>query len=272
VNPIEKTALFSGFYNKDKFWFPEDLAFLNNIGPVNTGLIQMVNLKQSPITVFARKAQNVTAFNILAKEWFGAGNVPAFMSEFDYISDYMIDVFVVAGDFSNYAQLAIDPIYGTFFDATKGLLKSSYQAFLDLPSVSVIAQYTGSLIPDFIDLNGNNLFIQDLINFDTASTGLLCAVNKSLFDGDEIISGTETGVDLVGHNIENKTNTDPNFTSIKFLSYDRAVRDDFEYLETQTQEVAVEVTTANDISFYITQDGQGSANCRGWTCWKSRQH
>ena len=260
VNPIEKSALFSGFYNKDKFWFPEDLAFLNNIGSVNTGVIQMVNLKQSPITVFARKAQNVNAFNILAKEWFGAGNVPAFMSEFDYISDYMIDVFVVAGDFSNYAQLAIDPIYGTFFDATKGLLKSSYQAFLDLPSVSVIAQYTGSLIPDFIDLNGNNLFIQDLINFDTASTGLLCAVNKSLFDGDEIISGTETGIDLVGHNIENKTNTDPTFTSIKFLSYDRAVRDDFDYLETNTSEVGIEVNTSTDIAFYLTSAGSGSAS------------
>jgi hypothetical protein len=260
INPAEGTALFSGFYNKDKFWFPEDLAFLNNIGSTNTGVIQFVNLKQSPITVFARKAQNVNAFNVLAKEWFGAGNVPAFMSEFDYISDYMIDVFVVAGDFSNYAQLAIDPIYGTFFDATKGLLKSSYQAFLDLPSVSVIAQYTGSLIPDFIDLNGNNLFIQDLINFDTASTGLLCAVNKSLFDGDEIISGTETGVDLVGHNIENKTNTDPNFTSIKFLSYDRAVRDDFEYLETAATEVEIPVNTSTDISFYITSAGEGTAS------------
>ena len=140
------------------------------------------------------------------------------MSEFDYISDYMIDVFVVAGDFSNYTQLAIDPIYGPYFDATKGLLKASYQTFLDLPSVSVLAQYTGCLIPDFIDLNGNNLFIQDLINFDTAQTGLLCAVNKAIFDSDEIISGTETGVDLVGHNIENKTNTDPAFNKIDFLS------------------------------------------------------
>ena len=26
INPAEETALFSGFYNKDKFWFPEDLA------------------------------------------------------------------------------------------------------------------------------------------------------------------------------------------------------------------------------------------------------
>jgi hypothetical protein len=260
VNPVEKTALYSGFYNKDKFWFPEDLSFLNNIGTVNTGVIQFVNLKQSPVTVFVRKAQNVKAFDILAKEWYGAGNVPAFMSEFDYISDFMIDVFVINGDFSNYAQLAIDPLYGPYFDATKGLLKSSYEAFLALPSVSVIAQYGGCLIPDFIDLNGNNLFIQDLINFDTASTGLLAAVNKSLFDGDEIISGTETGIDLVGHNIENKTNTDPSFTSIKFLSYDRSVRDDFSYLNTTGAEVGIDLNTATDISFYLTSAGSGSAS------------
>lgn len=260
VNETEKLALYSGFYNKDKFWFPEDKAFLNNIGSVNTGVIQFVNLKQSPITIFARKAQNVNQFNILAKEWFGAGNVPAFMSEFDYISDYMIDVFVVAGDFSNYTQLAIDPIYGPYFDATKGLLKASYQTFLDLPSVSVLAQYTGCLIPDFIDLNGNNLFIQDLINFDTAQTGLLCAVNKAIFDSDDIISGTETGVDLVGHNIENKTNTDPTFNKIEFLSYERSIRDDYSYLSAATAEVGVDVNTNEDISFYLTSAGQGSAS------------
>lgn len=259
-NPIEKTALFSGFYNKDKFWFPEDKAFLNNIGELNTGIIQFVNLKQSPITIFSRKAQNVKQFDILAKSWYGAGSVPAFMNEFDYISDYMIDVFVIAGDFSNYAQLAIDPIYGPYFDASKGLLKASYESFLALPSVSVLAQYTGCLIPDFIDLNGNNLFIQDLINFDTAQTGLLCAINKAPFDGDEIISGTEMGVDLVGHNIENKTNTDPTYNRIKFLSYDRAVRDNLQYLETTSVESGIDVNTSEDISFYTTAAGEGSAS------------
>ena len=260
VNAAEKSALYSGFYNKDKFWFPEDISFLTNIGTLITGIIQIVNLKQSPTTVFIRKAQNVNQFNILAKEWYGAGNVPAFMSEYDYISDYMIDVFVISGDFSNYAQLAIDPIYGAYFDATKGLLKATYESFLALPSVSVIASYTGTLIPDFIDLNGNNLFIQDLINFDTAQNGLLCAVNKVPFDGDEIISGTENGIDLVGHNIENKTNTDPTFTKIQFLSYDRSVRDDLSYTPAVTPEVGINVNSSEDISFYVTALGEGTAS------------
>ena len=260
VNPAEDSALYSGFFNTDRFFFPEDVAFLENIGALNTGIIQMVNVRQNPITVFVRKAQDVNQFNVLAKEWFGAGEVPAFMSEFDYISDYMVDVFVVNGDWSNYAQLSVDPIYGPYFHATKGLIKSTYELFLDLPSVEVVAKYTGCLIPDFIDLNGNNLFISDLINFDTAQTGLLCAINKAPFDGDTIISGTANGIDLIGHNIENKLNTDPTFTSLRFLSYDRAVRDDFPYTLTETPEIGIDLNTATDIAFYLVSAGAGSAS------------
>jgi hypothetical protein len=260
LNPAEDSALYSGFFNKDRFFFPEDIAFLQNIGPLNSKIFQLVNVRQTPVSVFIRKAQDVNQFNVLAKEWYGAGEVPMFMSDFDYISDYMIDVFVVSGDWSNYSQLAIDPLYGEYFDATKGLIKSKYQQFLDLPSVSTIAQYTGSFIPDFIDLNGNNLFISDLINFDTAQTGLLCAIDKAPFDGEDIISGTENGIDLVGHNIENKVNTDPTFTSFRFLSYDRAVRDDFAYTLTETPEIGIDVNTANDIAFYLVSAGSGTAS------------
>jgi hypothetical protein len=260
LNSAEESALYSGFFNTDRFFFPEDTSFLQNIGPLNSKIFQLVNVRQTPVSVFIRKAQNVNQFNVLAKEWYGAGEVPMFMSDFDYISDYMIDVFVVGGDWSNYAQLAIDPLYGEFFDATKGLIKSKYERFLDLPSVATLAQYTGCLIPDFIDLNGNNLFISDLINFDTAQTGLLCAIDKTPFDGEDIISGTETGIDLVGHNIENKVNTDPTFTSFRFLSYDRAVRDDFAYTLTETPEIGIDVNTATDIAFYLVTGGSGTAS------------
>ena len=258
VNAAEKSALYSGFYNKDKFWFPQDLPFLNNIGSTNTGVIQMVNLKQSPVTIFIRKAQDVKAFDVLAKQWYGSGKVPAFMNEFDYISDFMIDVFIVDGDFTNYASLAVDPIFGAFFNEN-GLIKSKMDNFLNSPNVTYLAKYTGSLVPDFIDLNGNNLFIQDLINFDTAKTGVLCAVNKEVFDADVIISGTESGVDLVGHNLENKLNSDSTFTQLDFISYNRGLKEDYYYEASETGEIGVEVNTAGDISFYLTSDPNGAS-------------
>jgi hypothetical protein len=259
MNKSEKQALYSGFYNKDKFWFPQDLPFLNNIGETNTGIIQMVNLKQSPVTIFARKAQDVKSFDVLAKQWYGSGKVPAFMNDFDYISDYMLDVFIVDGDFTNYSSLSVDPIFGEFFNIN-GLIKSKLNNFLDSPNVTYLAKYTGSLIPDFIDLNGNNLFIQDLINFDTAKTGVLSAINKEAFDSDTIISGTENGVDLVGHNLENMLNTDSAFTQLDFISYNRGLKQDYLYAESDTSEVGVDVNTSGDISFYLTADGESSAS------------
>jgi len=259
VNAAEKSALYSGFYNKDKFWFPQDLPFLNNIGSTNTGVIQVVNLKQSPVTVFMRKAQDVKAFDVLAKQWYGSGKVPAFMNEFDYISDFMIDVFIVDGDFTNYASLAVDPIFGAFFNVN-GLIKSKLDNFLNSPNVTYLAKYTGCLIPDFIDLNGNNLFIQDMINFDTAKTGILSAVNKEVFDSDYIISGTEDGVDLVGHNLENKLNNDSTFTQLDFISYNRGLKEDYYYQASETGEVGIDVNTAGDISFYLTASGESTAS------------
>ena len=255
ANPVEKEALYSGFYNKDRFWFPEDKSFLNNIG-LNKGLIQLVNLRQSPITVLARYIQDTRGFDVTAKEWYGVGNVPEFMNENDYISDYMIEITVIDGDFTDYQKLSIDPIFGKYFNSTKGVIKSQLNNFLNAKEVSVLAKYVGILIPDFVDLNGNNLFIQDLINFDTSVTGLFCTIDKKLFD-DEYLSGTEAGIDLIGHNVEYKTNTDPSFNKINFLSYDRVIVDDLGYATDNTEEIGITVNSSEDISFYLTSNPGG---------------
>lgn len=251
ANQVEKEALYSGFYNKDRFWFPETEAFLENIGDINKGIIQFTNLNQTPVSIIVRHAQNVQGFNITAKEWYGIGNVPEFMHENDYIKDFMVDVIVVEGDWTNYQKLSIDPIFGQYFDETKGLIKSELTNMLQDPNVSIIATYTGALIPDFIDLQGNNLFIENLINFDTSTTGLFCAVDKDAFD-DRVLSGTCDGIDMIGHNLENLTNTDPSFTSVKFLSYDRTIKDDLSYGEFQTPEIEFTVDSSEDINFYLS--------------------
>ena len=252
VNGPEAEALYSGFYNKDRFWFPSTEAFLENIG-INKKLIQFTNLKQKPVTILVRHARNVRGFDIIAKEWYGVGNVPEFINENDYIKDFMIDVIILDGDWTDNQKLAIDPIFGNYFDSNRGLIKARLQDFLQDSRVNVLATYTGSLIPDFIDLEGNNLFIESIVNFDSAIHGVFCAVDKELFD-EEIISGTCNGVDLIGHNIENLTNTDPNFNRIKFLSYDRTITDDLEYTEFQTPEIEFAVNTNEDISFSLASN------------------
>lgn len=58
-------------------------------------------------------------------------------------------------------------------------------------------------------------------------------------------------MDLIGHNLENKTNTDPTFDKIEFLSYDKTIKDDISYPVAVSSEYACEVNTSQDISFIL---------------------
>ena len=46
-----------------------------------------------------------------AREWYGEGNVPEGIEDLEYVSDYMVDVFVFKGKFDA-AELNNDPTYG----------------------------------------------------------------------------------------------------------------------------------------------------------------
>lgn len=183
---------YSTAFDRDKFWFPSDLKILEEATIDNSHVIRFVNLKQDPITVIIRHALNVDSFKIKARDWYGEGNVPEYMNENDYVSDFMIDVFVFKGEF-NPSQLQNDPVFGSYFTAT-GIDKTKLNQFANLRQVDLLAQYTGSLIPNFRDLEGRSLYIENTINNETSRTGLFCAVDEDL-----VTDPTGTKLDLVGH-------------------------------------------------------------------------
>jgi len=191
-NSLDGSNDYASYFNIDKFWFPEDKATLDTIGIDNDRVLNFINIKQEPITIIARKAQDVTPFEITAREWYGEGNVPSFLNDFDYVSDFMVDVFVFKGEF-NPAQMDTDPVYGAYFNV-EGLLKDKLDEFSALRQVTLLAKYTGSLIPGFKDLEGRNLYIEAGINQEARRTGLFCAVNEDL-----VTYETGTKTDLVGH-------------------------------------------------------------------------
>lgn len=239
---------YSGFYNKDKFWYPEDESFLNLAGASSTftsnntntnDLVDFTNLGQNPVSVIIRKAAaaNVSGFNVTAEEWYGTANVPLYMSKDSLISDFMVDVFLISGNYGGdfgaanpYERFTADPTYQKYFDKARGIQRkksssdtsdTNLDQFFNEPEVNVIAQYTVSLLPNFVDQLGNNLFIETIINADTASTGMFCAVNQDLFDGDTIIDGVMGGIDLIGHDIEKQ-----GYDSVNFLSYEGPIVSD----------------------------------------------
>lgn len=228
--------LYSGYYNQDGFWFPDTEAFLNNINYTKNTidkLFNLVNLGRTPSTVIVRKAadNNVRGLNLTVEEFYGSANIPDYLNRNSLLSDFMVDVIVIKGNFGPdvsatypYERFAADPTWTRYFDKQTGLKRkvvatdtedTLLQEFLNLPEVEEIATYTGSLLPDFTDLNGNNLFIEDLINAETAVTGLFCAVNTSAFDTGLLIDGVDGGIDLIGHELERLQPTTVNFLSYK---------------------------------------------------------
>lgn len=244
-------ALYSGYFNQDKFWFPSTDAFLSNIGasenaPFND-LLNLVNIGSKQVTVLVRKAapENVKGFQIKVQDWYGAANVPSYLNGESYVSDFMVDVLLYGGNYGGdpnavypYERFTSDPTFAKYFDKQNGLKRKAsvtdttdtyVEQFNNLSQVSLVAAYTGSLLPGFTDLNGNNLFIEDMINADTPSTGLFCAINRAMFDLGDLIDGVDKGIDLIGHELER---TSPK--TIDFLSYQSTINADLSYGENST--------------------------------------
>ncbi len=188
-------ADYEDFFDNDKFMTPSDVNTLTTIGNGDNNLLNFVNIKQESITVIVRQAANVKEFDLTAREWYGEGNVPEYLNEFDKMSDFMVDVFVFKGEFDS-TLMANDPIYSEFF-TTDGLIKEKLNEFANLRQVSLIAQYTGSILPGFKDLEGRNLYIESMVNAEARRTGLFCAV-----DEDAVLDENGTKVDFVGHGVD----------------------------------------------------------------------
>jgi hypothetical protein len=185
-------SAYHDYFNTEKFWSPSDEALNSVVGTAEDNVLRFANIKQDNITVIVRQAQDVKPFDILARDWYGEGNVPAYLNSFDYVSDFMVDVFVFKGDF-NAAAMATDPVYGEYFTSA-GLDKTKLDEFANLRQVSLLAKYTGSILPNFTDKEGNNLYIESIVNAEARRTGLFCAVNE-----DAVLDETGTKADLIGH-------------------------------------------------------------------------
>jgi hypothetical protein len=280
------------FYNRDKFWFPSTDDFLLNVGADQaklTGttvndLLDITNLGQTPISVIAKKSAltNVLAYQVTVEEWYGAANVPGFLDKDSLISDFFVDIYVIGGNFGGdfnsvtpYSRFNSDPTFQEYFDATQGLKRKVFASdgtdtklaqFFNESEVELQATYTACLIPDFVDLLGNNLFVEKLVNADTATTGLFVTVNENLFDGETLIDGVSGGIDMVGHNLEYQQ-SESSQADINFLSYGGSIVSDLSYPRTveagttvtaQTSTITVSDPTGGGLQIQVV--GVGSDN------------
>lgn len=305
VNKLSVTLPLQSLYNSDKFWFASDEAFLDGVekclGDGNErktvveengnnakidwkdGILHFSNVGKRPVSILVKKASDYSSkgFNLTLNEWYGEANVPEYLNGTSYVSDYLVEIYVVGGDFGPalksdkyisfldldgdekdgkdgeilhmfeesdepYKRFDSDIVYQSYFD-DKGFIRgdndSNLVKFLNLPSVDLRAKYVGSLIPNFVDKLGRNIWIQKLVNDDTDTIGLICTENISLLEDVNLEHDfIDEKIDIIGHSVcnqiigvKNGDATIPETMSFDFLGY----KFDYDGSENNQQEVKV---------------------------------
>jgi len=248
-------ADYERFFNRQDFWERDSESFLDLVNdPVEdtTKLLHLTNMGDKTITVFLFKS-TATNFDVTAEQWYeGVNNVPQYIQPKSLISDYLVDVLILAGDWTDYKTLANDTTYSTYF-TTDGLLVAGVQDFVNEYGVDVLANYDVSLIPNFKDLNNRDLYIETVINNDTDTTNLFCTYNEDLLLDSDFPTDL---MDLVGDTIVGE-----NATAINFLSYSQNIKEDIDYPN-------VALDSANNV-FAPNTSGYGTSYGSTWLNWST---
>ena len=243
-NDSIRNAPYRRFFDTTGFWKRDTENFIDNtkdnVGYENR-VLNFTNLSDRYITVFVFKS-SISGFDRSLLEWYGSiEKLPPYVYPTDLASDYLVDIVVVGGDWSNYAELSVDPRWTQYF-SQEGLKKSEIRNFANDRNITLLGYYEGlSLIPYFRDLNGRNIFAETIINRDTDRTGLFCAFNNDLFETDypkglidligntlvrdEIASNPPTTEETYYQTLDANDGVKDGEISINFLSYKEQITD-----------------------------------------------
>lgn len=198
TNSHKGSALYSSFFKKDDWFIPSTEQLLAN--SPEWSIINFVNLLQQKLSFVVRKVK-LDGYDMELKEWY-SGDVPEYLDPHSNVNDYMVEVIAIVGDFTQRGshELVKD---GGIIDADK------FEKFLERQDVITKFRVVGSLIPDFKTRNGENLFIERMINSSTISHGVVCAVNREKIENTyDVLLGS--GWDISGSQVLSHIYTESN--------------------------------------------------------------
>lgn len=224
-NDITRKMPYSRVFNKQGFWKRDDEAFLtyvNNATSNRDRLLHITNVGNDTITVFIYKS-NIEGFDVSLEDWYGGvDKVPSYLHPKDLVSDFLVSVLVLSGDWTDYNSLSSDIVWSNYFNS-KGLIKTKIQDFVNEPNVNVLFYSDCSLIPYFKDIEGRDMYIKSVINNNSDKIGLFCAYNDELIMNSDFPLGK---IDIIGDGLVNNEKR-----NINFLSYNTQIVDKIEYKE-----------------------------------------
>ena len=247
------TSAYENFFNRQDFWVRDQDSFQDLVDATGldpNDLLHLTNMGDKTITTFIWKS-NVKGFDVTASDWYGGDTkVPTFIDPKSLISDYLVTVLILAGDWTDYKTLSVDTTWSKYFTLS-GLTVTSVQDFVNQTGVVVNGTFDVSLIPNFQDLTGRDMYIESVLNNNTDQTSLFCTYNQDLLLDNDNLSDL---VDLIGNTI---VGTDT--ASISFLSYEQPIKETNSY-------PLVNLDSPNNV-FGTTNFGLFPAETFDWNNW-----
>ena len=116
ISDVKRLGPYRRYHDTTGFWKKDTESFLNLTRPTSGArILNITNLSDKPVSVFIYKSRT-TGYDITAESWYGSiDRVPTFMNPKDFISDYMVDVAIVSGNWSDYRTLAQDKVFMKVF-------------------------------------------------------------------------------------------------------------------------------------------------------------
>ena len=196
------SAPYMDMYDRTKFWVAADDAFVNNqfvrlsqeensdVNDISeSAFFGLSNCGTKDISIIIKKSDIVAGYNVTFLDYYGSEEeIPyKWINPNDYVSDYFVDVYAISGQWDP-AILSNDVVWSAYFDKD-GLKSSELNKFLRLDTVNVIGSWSGSVIPNFMDKQGNIKSIDYVINAKSNETGLMFGVNEKAMDAVSLYKG-----------------------------------------------------------------------------------
>ena len=244
VNDVINLTPFKSLFNTDRLWYNDPKRLLNQ---ENKSILNIANVGSSDVSIFVRKS-TVEGYDATIKEWYTSLNldIPQFINPNDKISDSMIDVFIFKTNFGDNQRNMTNENYGHLFtekglkpySEQNGVLVDSLDLLKQITDAQYIGNYTGSLIPGFINQAKQPMQIEQILNATVGTTGLSVKIDEAYMEDlgdwepkdDNEPTTTEDAfsskyrrpyaIDLTGHSYTKYENDAIKFDAVKnILSY-----------------------------------------------------
>ena len=177
-----ETTPYRNLFNVNSFWTPV-YDNMNNI--VEKSVLNFANVGRNDFSIFVVRSKNVASITSEGDESLTSCSMeideyPA-LNFNQKVKDTIVDVYLFNNTFDAQTSTT-NKYFGHLFDDKGNINYGRLNELIDIPEAGFVRMFTGSLIPNLKNQQGEEISINTVINQHFMETGLICDINEDLFE------------------------------------------------------------------------------------------